>query len=114
MFYLSILITVLSLIYIIFAPFIYQIFFPEYLDSLPYSRLYALSIIPLSFSMGAIFRAKMMVKQIYQIRIIVPLVRAALFFILIPLYGIWGAVIGVLITRTFSAFLSVFLFNRYF
>ena len=113
-FYLAILITFLVIIYILTAPFIYQIFFPKYLDSLAYSRIFALSIIPLSFSMGAIFRAKMMIKQIYQMKIIVPLVRAGLFLILIPLYGIWGAVIGVLITRTFSAFLSVFLFKKYF
>ncbi len=113
-FYLATLISFLVIVYILTASFIYQIFFPKYLDSVAYSRIFALSIIPLSFSMGAIFRAKMMIKQIYQIKIIVPLVRASLFLILIPLYGIWGAVIGVLITRTFSAFLAVFLFKKYF
>jgi len=113
-FYLAILISFLVIVYILIAPFIYQILFPKYLSSLTYSRIFALSIIPLSFSMGTIFRAKMMIKQIYQIRIIVPLVRASLFLVLIPLYGIWGAIIGTLITRTFSAFLTVFLFKKYF
>jgi len=113
-FYLSILISFLVIVYILIAPFIYQIFFPKYLDSVAYSRIFALSIIPSSFSIGAIFRAKMMIKQIYQIRIIIPLVRAGLFLILIPLYGIWGAVIGILITRTFSVFISIFLFKKTF
>jgi len=113
-FYLAVLISILVLIYITAAPFIYKIFFPKYLASIPYSMLYALSIIPLSCSMGALFRAKMMTKQIYQINIIVPLIRAALFFILIPLYGIWGAVLAILGVRIFSAFLVLFLFKKSF
>ncbi len=115
MFYLTLIVSVLVLIYISLAPFIFKIFFPKYLASVFYSQVIALSIIPLPFSMGsAVFMAKMMTKQIYQMRIIVPLVRAVLFFIFIPLYGIWGAVIGVLITRIFSTFLTVFLFKKYF
>ena len=115
MFYLTLVVSVLVIIYIGLAPFIFEIFFPKYLASVFYSQVIALSIIPLPFSMGgAVFAAKMMTKQIYQLRIIVPLVRAASFFIFIPLYGIWGAVIGVLITRIFSTFLVVFLFKKYF
>jgi len=111
--YLTILISVLVLIYIIIAPFIYQIFFPKYLNSISYSRLYALSIIPLSFAIiGHIFRAKMMIKQIYQVRVVIPLVRVGLFLTLIPLYGIWGALWSILVVRTFSALLFLFLFRK--
>lgn len=111
--YLAILISILVLIYILIAPYVYQIFFPKYLSSASYSRIYALSIIPLSFALiGEAFRAKMMTKQIYQIRIIIPIIRASLFIILIPLYGIWGAIIGILCARTCSAILSVFLFKK--
>ena len=109
---LALLITGLVFIYIIIAPLIYQIFFPKYLDSISYSQLYALSIIPLSFSLGSVFRAKMMTKEIYQITIIIPLIRAVLFIILIPLYGVWGAIISILVTRICSAILSLFLIKR--
>jgi len=113
MFYLAILISILVLIYIIIAPYIYQIFFPKYLNSVSFSRIYALSIIPLSFAIiGEIFRAKIMTKQIYQIRIVPSLVRAGLFIILIPLYGIWGAVLGILGTRIFYVFFAFFLFRK--
>ena len=111
-FFLTLLISSLVFIYIIFAPLLYQIFFPKYLDSISYSRIYALSIIPLCFSMGSIFRAKMMTKQIYQMGIIVSLIRTALFITLIPLYGIWGAIWGILSTRIFSAFLSLFFYRK--
>jgi O-antigen/teichoic acid export membrane protein len=109
---LCLLITCLVFIYIIIAPFIYQIFFPKYLDSVSYSQLYALSIIPLSFSIGSVLRAKMMTKEIYQIQIIISLTRTILFIILIPLYGIWGAVIGILSTRICSAALSLLLIKK--
>lgn len=94
------------------APFLYQIFFPKYLAAVSYSRLFALSIIPLCFSFGAVFRAKMMIKQIYQMKIIASLVRASLFLILIPLYGIWGAVIAILGARTFNALLALYLYRK--
>lgn len=112
--YLAILVSFFVVVYIIFAPWVYQLFFPQYLESVPYSRLFALSIIPLAFSMGGLFRAKMMTKQIYQMRVIVPVVRAVLFIVLIPFYGILGAVLAILITRTFSAFIAVFFFKRSF
>ena len=112
--YLALLVSILALAYLIIAPFVYQIFFPKYLDSIPYSRIYALSVIPLAFSMATVFRAKMMVKQLYQIRIIVPIIRAGLFLILIPLYGLWGAISAILIIRIFAAFLSIFFFKKAF
>ena len=113
MIYLAILISVLVLIYIIIAPYVYQIFFPEYLTSISFSRIYALSIIPLSFALiGEVFRAKIMTKQIYQIKIVTSLIRASLFIILIPLYGIWGAVWGILGTRIFYVFFALFLFRK--
>ena len=111
--YLTGIVSLLIIIYIILAPFVYQFFFPKYITSIPYSRLYALSIIPLCFDMFSnVFRAKMMTKQIYQIKIIAPIFRASLFLTLIPLYGIWGAVIAVLGARTFNALLFLFLSRK--
>ena len=111
--YLSVLVSILVLVYIIAAPYIYQIFFPEYLTSVSFSRIYAISIIPLSFALiGEVFRAKMMTKQIYQIRIVVSFIRAILFITLIPLYGIWGAVFGLLGTRIFYVFFALFIFRK--
>ena len=56
-FLLALLISGIVFIYIIFAPLLYQIFFPKYISSLYYSIIYALSIIPLCFSLGSVFRA---------------------------------------------------------
>jgi len=111
--YLTAFISIGVLIYIIIAPFVYKIFFPQYIEAVSYSRLYALSIIPLSFSMiGGIFQAKMMTKEIAKIRIIVPTVKISLALVLIPIYGIWGAVIGILIARTLNTLAYLFLFKK--
>lgn len=111
--YLAAMMGVLMLIYILFAPIIYRVFFPKYLTSVPYSQLYALSVIPLCFSViTEVLRAKMMLKQIYQVKIITPLVRAGFFLALIPLYGIWGAVIAILGARTFNALLFIYLTKK--
>ena len=109
---LTALITVLVSIYIMIAPFIYQIFFPKYISSLSYSRIYALSIIASCFSLGSVFRAKMMIKVIYQIKIIGPIIKISLFLIFIPLYGIWGAIIAIIIARTFNALLSLYFYRK--
>ena len=59
-----------------------------------------------------IFKAKMVIKEIYQIRIIGPLVKIGLSVVLIPLYGIWGAILSALFARTFNVFLYLFLFRK--
>ena len=111
--YLTILISFLVGVYIVISPIIYKIFFPKYLSSISYSKLYALSIIPVCFSfIGGVFRAKMMTKQIYQIKIIAPLVRASLFLILIPLFGLWGGILAILGARIFNALLFIYLFKK--
>ena len=111
-YYWTVLISIFVLIYILLAPFVFQIFFPKYLSAVPYSQLYALSIIPLSFPIiGNIFKAKMMLKQIYQLKIIPSIIRAGLFLILIPLFGIWGAILGVVLARIFNAFFISILFK---
>ena len=111
--YFIIFISLIVLVYVALAPFIYNTFFPKYSDAIPYTKLYALSLIPLCFSIiGVALRAKMMTKQIYQIRISASLIRVGLFFILIPLYGTWGAVLGILGTRIAHAFLFLLFLRK--
>ena len=54
----------------------------------------------------------MMVKQIYQIRLIAPIIRALLFIVLIPMYGIWGAILALLGIRIFTALISLFFLRK--
>lgn len=111
-FHLAVLVGAGAAVYIIAAPWIYKFFFGQYVDAASYSRLYAISLIPLSFSViiGA-FISQMRTKEIYQMRILSSLFRIALILTLIPLYGVWGAVLAVIGARTATAIIQLTYFK---
>jgi len=100
-------------VYIIAAPYVYKIFFPQYLDSIFYSQLFIFSLIAFPTTIITLsFEAKMMKKELYQFTIISPLVQIILLIVLTPLLGILGVVIAQLIARAFNIFLSLLLFRK--
>lgn len=99
---------------IIVIPYFYKIFFPQYLDSIRYSQVFMISLISLPITiLGTAFKAKMMKKELYIMKS-GSFVKIALMAILIPLYGIWGAVIAVIGTEIFKSGLVLFFFFRKF
>jgi len=99
--------------YILIAPYIYKMFFPRYLDSILYSQLFILSLVALPVSLlTTAFQAKMRKKELYLFRI-TPFIRIVLLVILIPFYGIWGAVIAMVGAKIFSLALVLFLFRKF-
>jgi O-antigen/teichoic acid export membrane protein len=109
----SFLIGIMIIIYIVIAPYIYKIFFPQYVDSVFYSRLFSLTL--LFFPMAMIrtsFQAQMMIKELYRINIISPLIQIILLLILTPLYGVLGAVAAILLSHVFYFFLAWFFFKK--
>lgn len=108
-----IIIGIMILIYIIIAPYIYKIFFPQYLKSVFYSRLYSLSLLIFPITMMRLsLQAQMMTKELYKINIISPIVLIVLLFALAPPYGILGVVIARLLSHVFYFFLVWFFFKR--
>ena len=104
---------IVAVIYVIIAPFLYKIFFPRYLDSIPYSQLFALSFIAVPITLlSTIFQAQMMKKELYLIRI-VPIVRIILLLFLTPIYGILGVIMGQIGAAFFYLALILFLFRKF-
>ncbi len=100
------------LLYLLLAPFIYHIFFPSYLDSVRFSQIFALSLlfIPASIFSDAL-NAEGNIKKIYTYKTIAPISQIALLVILIPPYGIWGAVWGRVLGRFINYLLLLLLFK---
>ena len=99
-------------LYILIAPFFYEIFFPKYLSSLPYSKIIVFSLLALPASLlGTVFEAKMMKKNIYALQIF-SLIRIILYLILIPLFGIWGIIMARLGMVILNSAFILFLFRR--
>jgi O-antigen/teichoic acid export membrane protein len=83
----------MAIVVIIITPFVYQIFFPEYLSSIPYFQALALLIALTPFGLfNVALIAEFKKKQLYIIQTAVPLLRIVSFFVFIPLWGIWGLV----------------------
>lgn len=105
------LIMVIILIYIFIVPWIFKLFYPQYINSVPYSKLYILTLISFpGILFGLFFQAQRKIKQIWKLNLIGGSLHVILLFILIPVFGIWGAIWariinGVLISLVFAFFL---------
>jgi O-antigen/teichoic acid export membrane protein len=103
----------ITIIYIITAPFVYKTIFPQYLDSIFYSQIFALAIIfQGSALLGVYFRAQMRIKDLYVINIVTPIIKLALMIIMLPLWGVMGMVIALLSYQILSAILLIFMMKK--
>jgi O-antigen/teichoic acid export membrane protein len=110
----AIIIIIILIIYWIASPYIYKCFFPKYTDSIHYSQLFMLSIIAVltSFMITA-FQSQMMKKELYLTKIS-GLIQIFLLIILIPFFGIWGAITAMLSSKILNFFFVLILFARRF
>lgn len=101
---------ILSLCYILIAPFLYKIFFPQYPESVAISQLISLSLIGISSILPlAVLQATLATKKVYEYTFISSAFHIMTAMIFIPLWGMWGAAISFTATRLFSLALSLFL-----
>lgn len=83
-----------SLVYILAAPVIFKIFFPAYLESVPYSQIFSLVlifIIPATY-FSNIVKGHKMLNVIYASSLGANTLRIILYVILGRLWGIWGVI----------------------
>lgn len=107
--------TLLTLLIVIFyytsAPLIYRILFPRYLEAVPLSQIFALSLVlfPLGI-FGTAVKVEGNTKKMYFLTVAPPLVQIALLALLIPPFGLWGAVAGRVAGRILNYLLALVLF----
>ncbi len=98
-----------GLIYIAIAPFLYKIFFPQYIDSLKYSFGYiifsAVSTIG-TLPVTALFASRS--NKIFKFNIVNPIFNISSTLIGGYTFGIWGVIIGRIVGSTFSLLLSLY------
>ncbi len=80
--------------YIIVAPFLFSLLFPKYVESVLYSQIFSISMIAVASSIpiGALY-AKKLQKELYLLSIIGPLLKIASFVAATFYFGLWGAII---------------------
>ncbi len=87
---------VLSIIYILAAPLLFQWFFPQYLSSVIYSQAYVIAAVCMtssSFPQTALVAVKAK-KELYIFNFISPILQVVLLVVLGWLYGVWGVIIA--------------------
>lgn len=99
--------------YILAAPFLYQMIFPQYLDSVRYSQLFSTVLLfapTLLFSEAlAAHRRK---KELYIARISTAIISIGLLFALLPSFGLWGAIVALIASQAVSFAFYASLFYR--
>ncbi|MBA3551089.1 polysaccharide biosynthesis C-terminal domain-containing protein, partial [Patescibacteria group bacterium] len=99
--------------YIISAPFIFRTFLPQYIDSVFWSQLIAITLI---FQSKGLIETLIIAHGKIKLRYIAIItnhsIRIILFLILIPLYGIQGAIIGTLISEFVSAIIFAVIYKK--
>lgn len=105
---LGLLLAIISLIYILLAPYIFQLIFPKYMESVPYSQIFAISFMTLPLlTITTAFEAQKMIKEIYSFRIATALFQIIITFTGVFFFGLFGIVWARVITRFFNLFLSI-------
>jgi O-antigen/teichoic acid export membrane protein len=104
----------LTILYILFCPIFFKIFFPAYKESIIYSQVLALTLIfsPFSF-LGTAFLAKAKKRELYILNIAPQILKIILFFVLIPFFDIWGGVWSILISQIFYSALTLYFFRKF-
>jgi O-antigen/teichoic acid export membrane protein len=99
-----------SIIYIVMAPLLFQIFFPKYLDAIPYSQLYALGLIAVSNILPpVVLEAHAAKRELYIYNIFSPLFQIAALFFGILFWGFLGVIIARILGKFFNLILGMML-----
>lgn len=103
----------LSIVYILFAPLLFRVFFPQYQEFVFLSQVYAviLCFFP-RVLFGTSLTAQMKTKSLYKISFILSPIYIILLFVLVPLFGIMGAILATLITELITFLLQLFFFKK--
>lgn len=100
-------------LYILLAPYFYKLFFPQYLESIKYSQYFVLILLlfPKRLS-GQALTAHAKTRSLYILTTTNIVLKISLLFILLPLYGIWGAITALILQSLLVTPLEFYLFKK--
>ncbi len=106
----GIMLLVITIAYVIITPVLYKIFFPAYVDAIPFSQLYGISIFSsLAIIPTSILTAHKRDKSLFKVNTVGSMVQLALLGIGIYFGALWGVVIA----KVVAAYVYMFLFFLY-
>ncbi len=101
------------ILYVILAPFIYKLLFPQYLEAIKYSQWYMLTVLLYPQKLISLtLKAHQKTKALYKISIISSLARIVLLVILLPMFGIMGAIIALAAPLLLNTVMLAYFFKK--
>jgi O-antigen/teichoic acid export membrane protein len=102
-----------TLVYVLVAPYLFRIFLPQYTEAIFYTQILAALIALQPFSLlSSSLTAQAKKRSLYIFNFGAPLARIALFIITIPMWGLLGAVLTLVIGKIIESSLLTYLFYR--
>ncbi|MFH1790305.1 MAG: oligosaccharide flippase family protein [bacterium] len=87
------------ILYIIFAPLVYNLIFPQYGESIFYSRIFAISLITVIGTLPlSLLQAEKKIMSLYKYNTIIPFISIIILFFSVQ-FGLFGIILGRVITR---------------
>ncbi len=102
----------ITVAYIITAPFLYKLIFPQYSQAVPYSQIFAISLIFTPILPISVLESQMAIKEKYTITLFSGFSRIFLMSSLVLFYGIWGVIIGWVLARFLTFLLALWSIKR--
>ncbi|RJQ34732.1 hypothetical protein C4556_01945 [Candidatus Parcubacteria bacterium] len=97
------LLAIVSLVYIAIAPLLFHTLFPSYTESIFFSQILALSLITGAQTMPAtLLTAQKRTKAQYVLTTVRSVTQLILFIVLIPIFGIMGAILATIISNVIN------------
>ena len=99
-----------ALAYSLIAPFLLRILYPEYLNIIPYSQVYALTFVAtIGHLVTIILIAHKRLRELYVLNTIVPVLQIGALIIGIAFWGLWGLIIARVASSVVFSVIAVFL-----
>lgn len=103
---------VFILAYIIFAPYIFQIFFPKYTESIFYSQILSFSLLAIiSIPAEIYFVAKEKIKEQYIAILTTSILQIVIMFIAVLWKGLFGVVVARVLVKIIGSVINIFLYK---
>ena len=101
------------IIYALTAPYLFNVFYPKYIDIVGISSIFMCQLIftPI-YLFNTALTAQGKKKELYIISISYAVVKIVLLIILVPMFGLYGAVASLIITSLFGAINNIVIFYK--
>ncbi len=97
---------VIILGYILIAPFVYKFLFPQYEESIFFTKIYVFALLgTIAIIPGTIFISQQQTKKLYTLGVIISITKIILLFTLTSIYGLLGAIGAIIIVKLLTVVL---------